>query len=95
MSRFDFTLKYVLEVKMGKADELNRRLDWKVRMKNNNENQKLIRKEWVQGMREVVVERLEEVIKEKIKRARGKDREIVKVVEEIKKIRVRNLRGDE
>jgi len=80
---------------MGKADELNRRLDWKVRMKNNNENQKLIRKEWVQGMREVVVERLEEVIKEKIKRARGKDREIVKVVEEIKKIRVRNLRGDE
>jgi len=80
---------------MGKADELNRRLDWKVRMKNDNENQKLIRKEWVQGMREVVVERLEEVIKEKIKRARGKDREIVKVVEEIKKIRVRNLRGDE
>jgi len=47
-------------------------------------------------MTEVVVEKLEEVIKEKkIKRARGKDKEAVKVVEEIKKTEVRNLRGNE
>jgi len=43
---------------------------------------------------EVVVEELKEVIKEKIKKAREKDKEIVKVVEEIKKAGVRNLRGN-
>jgi len=46
-------------------------------------------------MTEVVVEELEEVIKEKIKRVRGKDKEVVKVVKEIKKAEVRNLRGNE
>jgi len=39
-------------------------------------------------MIEVVVEGLEEVIKERIKRARGKDEKIMKMVEEIKKIEV-------
>ena len=28
--RFDFTLKHVPDTKIGKTDELNRRLDWKV-----------------------------------------------------------------
>jgi len=46
-------------------------------------------------MMDVVVEGSEEVIKEKIKRAREKDKEIVKVAEEMKKAGVRNLRGDE
>jgi len=32
--------------------------------------------------------------KGKIKRVRGKDKEVVKVVEKMKKTRVRNLRGD-
>ena len=43
---------------------------------------------------EVVVKGPEEVIKEKIKRVREKDEEMVKVVEEIKKAEVQNLRGD-
>ena len=30
LSRFNFTLKHVSETKMGKADELSKRLDWKV-----------------------------------------------------------------
>ena len=30
LSRFDFTLKYVLGTKMGKSDGLSRRLDQKV-----------------------------------------------------------------
>ena len=71
LSRFNFTLKYVLGVRIGKADRLSRRLDWKVGTENDNENQKLI------------------------KRARVKDKEVVKVVEEIKKMGVRNLRGNE
>jgi len=46
-------------------------------------------------MIEVVVKGPEEVIKEKIKRVREKDKEIVKVVEEMKKTEVRNLKDDE
>jgi len=46
-------------------------------------------------MIEVVIEGLEEVMKEEIKKARGKDKEVVKVVEEMKKTGVCNLRGDE
>jgi len=40
--RFNFTLKHIPETKMGKMDELNRKLGWI--MKNNNKNQKLIKK---------------------------------------------------
>jgi len=40
---FDFTLKHVPEMKMEKIDGLSRRLYWK--MENDNENQKLIKKE--------------------------------------------------
>jgi len=45
-------------------------------------------------MMEVVVEGPEAELTEKIKRTRGKDKEVVKVVEEIKKTEVRNLRND-
>ena len=46
-------------------------------------------------MIEVVVERPEMMLLEKIEKARGKDEEVVRVIEEIKKIGVKNLRGDE
>ena len=94
LSRFDFTLKHIPEVRMKKADELNRRLDWKIGIENDNKNQKLIKEEWIWEMIEVMVEGPEEELKEKIKRVREKDK-VVKVREEIKKIGVRNLRGDE
>jgi len=32
---------------MGKVDNLSRRPDLKIRMENNNENQKLIKEEWI------------------------------------------------
>ena len=44
---------------------------------------------------EVVVERPETMLMEKIKRARGKNEEVVRVIEEMKKVGVRNLRDDE
>ena len=47
MSRFDFTLKHIPGVRMGKADGLSRRLDLKVEIENNNENQKLIKEKWI------------------------------------------------
>jgi len=46
-------------------------------------------------MMEVIVKGPGTMLIEKIKRAREKDEEIVRVVEEMKKVGVRNLRGDE
>jgi len=46
-------------------------------------------------MIEVVVKGPEAELTEKIKRERGKDKKVVKVVKEIKKMRVRNLRSNE
>ena len=43
MSRFDFILKYVLEARMEKVDRLSRRLDWKVGVEKDNENQVVIK----------------------------------------------------
>ena len=45
--------------------------------------------------RQLLIERAEEEIIEKIKRSEVKDDEVVKVVEEIKKARVKVLRNDE
>jgi len=45
-------------------------------------------------MTEIVVEGPEMVLVEKMKRVRGKDEEVVKVVEKMKKAEVRVLRGD-
>ena len=45
MLRFKFILKHILEIKIKKADELSKKLDWKVGIEKNNENKKLIKKE--------------------------------------------------
>ena len=95
MSRFDFTLKHVLETKMGKADRLSKRPDWKVGVKKNNENQVFIKDYWLHSLYEVVIEGPEVDIVERIKKVRSKDKEVVKVVEEIKKAGVKVLRGNE
>ena len=95
LSRFDFTLKYMLGVRMGKADRLSRRLDLGVEVEKNNENQKLIKEEWIKGMIEVVVEGQEMMLVEKMKKTREKDEEVVKVVEKMKKVEVKVLRRNE
>ena len=95
MSQFDFTLKHVAGAKMGKADELSRRADWKIGVDKDNENQILIKNNWICNMYEVLVEGPEVDILEKIKKVRIKDKDIVRVVEEIKKAGVKELRGDE
>ena len=45
-------------------------------------------------MHEVVIDRPEVNIVEKIKKARSKDKEVVRVVEEMKKVGVKVVRGD-
>ena len=51
---------------MGKADRLSRRTDWQVGVEKDNEDQKLIKPEWIRGT-ETIIE--EENLKERIKRA--------------------------
>jgi len=80
---------------MGKADRLSRRADWKVGVEKNNENQIFIKDIWIHSMQEVIVEGPEVDMLEKIKKARSKDKKIVKVVEKMKKAGVKELQGNE
>ena len=80
---------------MGKIDGLSRRPDWKVDVEKDNENQVFIKNCWLHSLQEVVIEGLEVDIVKKIKKVRDKDEEVVRVVEEIKKVGVKVLQGDE
>ena len=71
--------------KMGKVDGLSRRLDQKVGVDKDNENQIIIKDNWLHRLEEVIIEGPEVEIIEKIKKARGKDEEVVRIVKEIKK----------
>jgi len=51
LSRFDFTLKHVPGSKMGKADSLSRRPDWEVGVERDNENETLVKPEWLEVRR--------------------------------------------
>ena len=88
-------MKHVSRTKMGKADKLSRRPDWKVGVENDNNNQILIKDNWIHSLEEVVIEGLEIDIVEKIKKVRSKDEEIIRVIEEMKKVNVKILRGKE
>ena len=91
LSQFDFLLKHVLGTKMEKADGLSKRADWKVGTDKDNDNQVVIKDNWIHSMYEVVIEGPEVDIVEKIKKARSKDEDIVRVVEEMKKAGVKEL----
>jgi len=69
---------------MGKINRLSRRMDWKVDIEKDNKNQVFIKDCWLHNLYEVV-------IVEKIKKARGKNEKIVRVVEKMKKTRVKRL----
>jgi len=79
---------------MGKADGLSRRPDWKVGVDRDNEDQVLIKDNWIRSLGEVVIEGPEVEIIEKIKKARGKDEEVVRIVEKMKKANVRELKEE-
>ena len=85
----------MLGTKIGKADRLSRWLDWKVGVENDNNNQVFIKDCWLRNLYKVVINGPEVDIVEKIKKARGKDKEIVRVIEEMKKIGVKMLWGEE
>jgi len=86
LSRFDFMLKHVPGSKMRKADSLSRRPDWEVGMEKDNENETLVKPEWLKIRRtegvEIIVDGVD--LLEEIRKSKVKDNEVVKAVEEIK-----------
>ena len=84
--------KHVPGKSMGKADGLSRRPDWQEGVERDNEDQTLIKLEWIRGA-ETIVE--EGDLKERIKIAQKRDERIVKAVEELKRAEVKTLRDEE
>ena len=96
LSRFDFALKHVAGKSMGRADSLSRRVDWAEGVEKDNENQVMVKEEWLEvRAMEQLIEGPDEGIIKKIKEARDKDEEVIKVVEEMKKAEVKTLRDEE
>jgi len=81
---------------MGRADSLSRRVDWAEGVEKDNENQVMLKEEWLEvRAMEQLVEGPEKEIVKKIKEARDKDEEVIKAVEEMKKAGVKMLRNEE
>ena len=94
MSRFNFALKHITGKSMGRADSLSRRVDWAEEVEKDNENQVMLKEEWLEvRVIEQLIEEPEEKIVKRIKEARDKDKEVIKTVEKIKKVEVKMLRN--
>jgi len=71
---------------------LSKRPDLQERVEKDNKDWKLIKPEWIRGT-ETVAE--EGNLRERIKRAQERDERVVKVVEELKKTRIKTLKDEE
>jgi len=82
---------------MDKADRLSRRPDWEVRVEKDNEEQVLVKKEWLEAKRVRIAEIIIEGVNllDKVKKCEVRDDEVVKVVEEMKQAGVKMLRDEE
>jgi len=97
LSRFDFVLKHISGSKIEKADGLSRRPDWEAGIERDNEEQMLVKKEWLEVKRiriaEVIIEGVD--LLDKVRKCEARDDKVVKVVEEMKWAEVRMLRDEE
>jgi len=91
LSQFNFTLKHIPGKSMGKADRLSRRPNWQEGVEKDNEDQKLIKPEWIKGAKTMIEEG---DLKERIKRVQEGDERIVKVVEELKRAGIKMLKDE-
>ena len=82
---------------MGKANSLSRRPDWEIGVKRDNEDETLVKLEWLKMIKtekiEVIVEEID--LLEKIKQLKVKDDEVVRAIEEMKWARVKMLQNEE
>ena len=90
-------LKHVPGSKMGKADSLSRRPNQEIGVKKDNENETLVKPEWLEVKKaevvEIIVDRVD--LREEVRKSKVKDNEVVKAVEEIKQAGVKMLRDEE
>ena len=86
LSRFDFVLKHISGSKIGKADGLSRRPDWEVEVEKDNEEQMLVKKEWLEVKRirvtKVIIEGVD--LLDKVRKCKARNDKVVKAVEEMK-----------
>jgi len=79
-------LKHVLGSKMGEANNLSRRPDWEVGVEKDNENEILVKPEWLEVRRtevvKIIVDRVD-LLKE-VRKSKVKDNKVVKAIEEMK-----------
>ena len=81
---------------MRRADSLSRRVDWAEGVERDNKNQVMLKEEWLEiRVMEQLAEEPEKEIVKRIKEVRDKDKEVIKVVEEMKKAGVKMLRDEE
>jgi len=97
LSRFDFLLKHVPGSKMEKADSLSRRPDWEIGVEKDNEDETMIKPEWLEVRKTKVVEIIVDGIDllEEVRKLKVKDDKVVKAVEEMKQAGVKMLRDEE
>ena len=71
---------------MGKTDGLSRRPDWEIGVEKDNEEQMLVKKEWLEVKRirvaEVIIERVD--LLDKVRKYETRDDKVIKAVEEMK-----------
>ena len=74
---------------------MSRGADWEEGVEKDNENQIMLKKEWleirVMEKEQLLIEGAEEEIIEKIKKSEAKDDKVVKAIEEMKKAEVKIL----
>jgi len=89
-------LKHVPGSKMGKADSLSRRLDWEIGVEKNNEDEILVKPEWIEVRRTEAVEIIVNGIDllEEVRKSKVKDNKVIKAVEEMKRAGVKMLRDE-
>ena len=82
---------------MGKADSLSRRLDWEIGVEKDNEDEILVKPEWLEVRRtekvEIIIDKID--LLEEVRKSKVKDDEVIKAVEEMKKAGVKVLRDEE
>ena len=76
---------------------MSRRPGWEVGVEKDNEEQMLVKKEWLEVKRIQVIEVIIEGVDllDKVRKFKARDDEVVKAVEEMKQIGVKMLRDEE
>ena len=78
---------------------MSRRADWAEGEERANENQVMLKREWleirVMDRKQWLIEEVEEDIIKKIKKLEARNDEVIKAVEEMKKVGVKVLRNEE